>query len=146
MSVLYHCSLIVVLQRATELVSELSAFFKRLALVRLAVKASQKTGNARHDVHWQLERRRHLALSRNRLLWAALSHAAHQNVKWVLWLDVDVRHVPRDLIRYLLSANRSIVVPNCLWKQDNGQVRVISASGAVSVAPSHRPTMTYSDV
>lgn len=109
-------------QRATEFINDLSAFFKRLALVRLPDRTSQKVGNDRHDVHWQLERRRHLALSRNRLLWAALSHdAAHHNVKWVLWLDVDLRHVPRDLIRYLLSANQSLVVPNCLWKQDNGQ-------------------------
>jgi len=115
-------------QRASELVGELGAFFKRLALVRLGgSKAPQKTGGDRHNVHWQLDRRRHLALSRNRLLWAALSHVDHRNVKWVLWLDVDLRHVPRDLIRYLLAANQSIVVPNCLWKQDNGQVSLLPA-------------------
>jgi len=102
----------------------LNAFFKRLSLVRLAGRTSQKTGNDRHDLNWQLERRRHLALSRNRLLWAALSQV--ESAKWVLWLDVDLRHVPRDLVRYLLSANQSIVVPNCLWKQQNGQVCYLS--------------------
>ena len=110
-------------QRATEYANELSAFFKRVTVVRLAGKSSaQKTGNDRHDPKWQLERRRHLARSRNRLLWTALGQLEHDNIKWVLWLDVDVRHVPRDLIRYLLSANQSIVVPNCLWRMDNGQV------------------------
>ena len=110
-------------QLATEFVNELSPFFKRLTLVRLPGRTSHRAGNARHDVSWQLDRRRGIALARNRLLTAALSLVADHNVNWVLWLDVDVRHIPRDLIRHLLSANQSIVVPNCLWKQDNGQVR-----------------------
>jgi len=79
-------------------------------------------GNDRHIVAFQLARRRHLALARNRLLSAGLALVADQNVNWVLWLDSDLRHIPRDLIRHLLSANQSIVVPNCLWKMDNGQV------------------------
>jgi len=109
-------------QMATDFVNDMSSFFKRLALVRLPGGASHKTDSARHDLTWQLERRRHLALSRNRLLSAALGLVAGENVNWVMWLDVDLRHIPRDLIRHLLSANQSIVVPNCLWRQVNGQV------------------------
>jgi len=108
---------------ATDYIDDLSPFFKRLELVRLPGVASHKTGNARHDANWQMARRSHIALSRNRLLSAALSLVADHNVNWVLWLDSDIRHIPRDLIRHLLSANQSIVVPNCLWKQGNGQVR-----------------------
>ena len=108
---------------AREFIGDLGPFFKRLELVRLPGGAFHKTGNARHDPNWQMARRSHIALSRNRLLSAALSLVAGQNVNWVLWLDADIRHIPRDLIRHLLSANQSIVVPNCLWKQGNGQVR-----------------------
>jgi len=111
-------------QMATDFINDMSSFFKRLALVRLPGGSSHKTANVRHDPKWQLERRRHLALSRNRLLSAALGLVAGENVNWVMWLDVDLRHIPRDLIRHLLSANQSIVVPNCLWRQDNGQVCV----------------------
>jgi len=107
---------------ATELVSDFAPFFKRLELVRLPGGESHRTGNSRHDPFWQVMRRRHMALARNRLLSAGLS-VAGQNVNWVLWLDVDLRHIPRDLVRHLLAANKSVVVPNCLWRQDNGQVR-----------------------
>jgi len=113
-------------------VDELSSFFKRVALVRLPGKAGYKEGNSRHDRDWQLARRQHIALVRNRLLSAALSLVAGAGVdlKWVLWLDSDIRHVPRDLIRLLLSANQSVVVPNCLWRQQNGQVRSSSMHSA----------------
>ena len=107
---------------AEDFVSDFAPFFKRLELVRLPGRESHRTGNDRHHPAWQLTRRRHIALARNRLLSAALSLAG-QNINWILWMDVDVRHIPRDLIRHLLSANKSIVVPNCLWRQDNGQVR-----------------------
>jgi len=106
---------------ATEFINELGPFFKRLSLVRLPGRSSHSI-DTRHDKAWQMERRRHLALSRNRLLSAALSQVADDRVKWVVWLDADIRHIPRDLIRHLLSANQSVIVPNCLWRQDNGQV------------------------
>jgi hypothetical protein len=77
--------------------------------------------NRRHEPSWQFVRRRHLATVRNRLLIHGLGLAGPR-VRWVLWIDSDVRHVPRDLIRHLVAANQSIVVPNCLWKQDDGQV------------------------
>jgi len=109
-------------QLATELINDLGSFFKRLQLVRLPGRTPHKTDNDRHDAAWQLNRRRNIALARNRLLSAALGLIADQNVNWVVWLDVDIRHIPRDLIRYLLSANQSVVVPNCLWRMDNGQV------------------------
>jgi len=108
-------------QLANEFIDDLGPFFKRLQLLRLPGGESHKTGNSRHDPAWQQARRRHLALSRNRLLSAALSTVSN-NVNWVLWMDSDIRHIPRDLIRLLLSANQSIVVSNCLWRQANGQV------------------------
>ena len=114
------------LQLTTDLVDELRPFFKRLELVRLPSEAaSHKFGNARHDPSWQLDRRAHLARARNRLLSAALGVVARQSIKWVLWMDADVRHIPRDLIRHLLSANQSVVVPNCLYREQNGQVGYI---------------------
>jgi len=108
---------------AEEFVSDFAPFFKRLELVRLPGKRSaHRIGNDRHHPAWQIMRRRHLALARNRLLSAALTHVG-QSVNWLVWLDADLRHIPRDLIRHLLSANKSIVAPNCLWRQNDGQVR-----------------------
>jgi len=75
----------------------------------------------RHEQSWQFTRRRHLAIARNRLLMHALGSVGPR-VRWVLWIDSDVRHIPRDLVRHLVAVNQSVVVPNCLWKQDNGQV------------------------
>jgi hypothetical protein len=57
----------------------------------------------------QLMRRIVLARSRNHLLFHALD-----DEEWVLWLDVDVVHYPRDVIETLLATGKSIVQPHCV--------------------------------
>jgi len=120
---------------AEELVVDFAPFFRRLELVRLPGRSAHRTGKDRHHPAFQLHRRQHIALARNRLLSAALGLLGAQaaTVNWVLWMDVDVRHIPRDLIRHLLAANRTIVVPNCLWRMNNGQVSYATALLLLSV-------------
>lgn len=60
----------------------------------------------------QFQRRSILAKSRNYLLARAL-----EDEDWVLWIDVDVAHWPRDVIERLLAAGKEIVAPNCLGEQ-----------------------------
>ena len=59
----------------------------------------------------QVKRRCTLAKSRNTLLMRAL-----QDEAWVLWLDVDLISYPPDVIEQLLSAEKSIVVPHCIFE------------------------------
>ncbi len=58
----------------------------------------------------QLERRRILALSRNHLLFNALTPA----IDWVLWVDVDVVEYQPDIIELLLALGRDILQPHCV--------------------------------
>lgn len=52
-----------------------------------------------------------LAKSRNWLLSKAL-----RDEDWVLWVDADLKGYPADVIDSLLSANKSVVVPNCVME------------------------------
>ena len=58
----------------------------------------------------QLERRRVLALSRNHLLFNALT----DDIDWVLWLDVDVVEFRSDIVTLLTSLRLDIVQPHCV--------------------------------
>ena len=49
--------------------------------------------------------------SRNSLVAAAL-----RDEEWVLWMDVDLHTYPKDIIQRLLSAHKSIVVPNVVMR------------------------------
>lgn len=71
-------------------------------------------GLPRWDPTIQLERRRILALSRNHLLFNALT----DDIEWVLWLDVDVIEFQPDIIRLLTSLGRDIVQPHCVTEWD----------------------------
>jgi hypothetical protein len=73
-------------------------------------------GVPRWDPSIQLERRRTLALSRNHLLFNALT----SDIDWVLWLDADVIEYRPDILDLLLSISRDIVQPNCVreWGGD----------------------------
>jgi hypothetical protein len=57
----------------------------------------------------QRQRRAILAHSRNELVQRAL-----RDEERVLWLDVDVRAYPADVVQQLLAAGKDIVVPHCL--------------------------------
>ena len=63
----------------------------------------------RHTLYIQGLRRRHLAVSRNNLLFQALS----DKHDWVLWIDADLVYIPPNLIQLLLSPNAPIVTPMC---------------------------------
>lgn len=65
----------------------------------------------RHAYADQPIRRSVLAKSRNYLVQAALEYE-----RWVLWLDSDLQSIHRTLVEDLLGFNKSVLVPNCLWK------------------------------
>ena len=68
------------------------------------------------DVHHrlsQLERRSHIAKARNTLLKVGLASGVFD---YVLWIDSDISELPSDIVQQLLSANRDVVVPSCLFK------------------------------
>lgn len=71
----------------------------------------RRFGSPRYDfrgkVQYQRERRAHLARVRNHLLARAL-----RDEDWVLWIDADVVHLPRDLIPAMLGARARVVQPN----------------------------------
>ena len=66
-----------------------------------------------HNVFSQLERRSHIAKSRNILLKIGLANGVFD---YVLWIDSDISELPDDIIQQLLSANKDVVVPSCLFK------------------------------
>ena len=84
--------------------------FRDVAFFTLEVEANHVNHSVRHQAALQHERRRHMALSRNELLWRAL-RADHD---WVIWLDVDLEYIPPDLVQLLLSPNKPIVSPACV--------------------------------
>jgi len=92
----------------------------------------------------QLERRRVLALSRNHLLFNALT----DDIDWVLWLDVDVIEFRTDIIELLTSLGRDIVQPHCVrewggptfdlnaWR-DQGRWHLSDMRGEGFIVPLH---------
>lgn len=71
-----------------------------------------------HSKQNQYHRRRHLAQARNYLLQAGL-----RNQTWTLWIDSDISFFPSDIIQQLLSAEKDIVTPLCIY-MDQGRKRV----------------------
>lgn len=92
----------------------------------------------------QLERRRILALSRNHLLFNALT----DDIEWVLWLDADVIEFQPDIVRLLTSLGRDIVQPHCVtewggptfdmnaWR-DQGRLHLDNMRGDGFIVPLH---------
>lgn len=78
-------------------------------------------GKARHGYDVQIERRRRLANSRSWLLTSILG----TEPDWVIWIDVDVVELPKDLIQTLIARAKAeradVVVPQCAWKTYNEQ-------------------------
>lgn len=105
-------------ETAEKMAALVRPYFKRVDVLRLKGSSSQTSGHARHDRSWQLTRRRHLAMARNQLLFGALGGSSE---KWVLWMDSDVRHIPRDLVERFIWPQKGIVAANCLYRQDSGQ-------------------------
>lgn len=101
-------------------------------------------GLPRWDPSIQLERRRILALSRNHLLFNALS----DDIEWVLWLDADVVEFQPDILRLLTTLGRDIVQPHCVkewggrtfdlnaWR-DQGRLHLEDMRGEGFLVPLH---------
>lgn len=101
-------------------------------------------GLPRWEPSIQLERRRILALSRNHLLFNALT----DDIEWVLWLDADVIEFQPDIVRLLTSLGRDIVQPHCVkewggktydlnaWR-DQGRVHLDDMRGDGFIVPLH---------
>ncbi len=92
----------------------------------------------------QLERRRILALSRNHLLFNALT----DDIEWVLWLDADVVEYRTDILQLLTALGRDIVQPHCVtewggptfdtnaWR-DQGRLHLDDMRGDGFIVPLH---------
>lgn len=101
-------------------------------------------GVPRWEPSIQLDRRRTLALSRNHLLFNALT----DDIDWVLWLDADVLEYQADILELLLSLRRDILQPHCVrfwggktfdtnaWR-DQGTVHLDDMRGEGFVVPLH---------
>jgi peptide chain release factor subunit 1 len=57
----------------------------------------------------QLARRQVLARARNQLLFRAL-----RDEDYVLWVDIDLKHYPADVLHRLIGTGFDIVMPNCV--------------------------------
>ncbi len=88
-------------------------------MVKLGEHLLEQPRKDSHDIDFQVTRRKHLAKARNRLLFAGL-----RDEKWVLWLDVDLRYIPPDLVQQLIAVQKHIVVPSCVYVQENGNVDI----------------------
>ena len=89
---------------------KLRQYFRRVEVVDLSFVTAHEPWHKAHDEHIQLQRRRQLAMSRNALLLAGL-----KSEDWVLWLDVDVKEMPPDIIERLLKPAKDIIVPSCMY-------------------------------
>ena len=86
---------------------ELQAEFAKVSVFKRDY--AYRSSLPRWEASQQFKRRSIMAKSRNYLLSAAL-----EDEEWVLWIDVDVARWPDDVIEQLLTADKDIVVPNCL--------------------------------
>jgi peptide chain release factor subunit 1 len=81
----------------------------KAALFRRDFGFNMPAGVPRWAPAFQLLRRSVLARARNHLLFRAL-----EDEDWVLWVDVDIIHYPRDVLHQLLATHFDIVVPHCV--------------------------------
>jgi hypothetical protein len=56
------------------------------------------------------------ARARNYLIKSAL----RDEHKWILALDINVQHVPNNIVEQLMDADVDVVVPNCMVKRSDG--------------------------
>ncbi len=97
-------------ETAVEGAKTIRPFFRRVDVVKLNEHVEMVPGSNKHERIFQVRRRKHLAKSRNKLL-----HAGLRDEKWVLWMDVDMAYFPKDLVQQLVSVQKHVVAPSCLW-------------------------------
>ncbi|XP_067668674.1 uncharacterized protein [Haliotis asinina] len=114
------CSTDETLKIAEDVASSLKKTFNRVEVFHFNI-----TGQVRgiwadvHNPHAQRKRRGHIAQARNLLLRSGLKDEV-----WVLWIDSDITELPRDIIQQLISSDKDIVVPACLFRSDMGHLRI----------------------
>ncbi|KAK7087580.1 uncharacterized protein [Littorina saxatilis] len=107
------------LHAARNVALELRKSFSRVDVFHLNMSGQiNGSWSTIHHSKNQLHRRGHLAEARNALLSAAL-----KDQDWVLWIDSDVSFFPPDIVQQLLSAEKEIVAPLCVY-QDGKRKRV----------------------
>lgn len=97
------------LKHAQVMAKRFRPYFKEIRIFHHDTGIMEVPYNKRHVQSLQLERRGHMARSRNQLLMRAISNEA-----WVLWIDVDIGYFPPNVIQHLLSAEQPVVAPTCL--------------------------------
>ena len=104
---------------AADAIELIRPFFRRVDVVHLHEQFDRGIASDRHEQSFQVKRRKHLAKSRNKLL-----HAGLRDEKWVLWMDVDLAYYPPDTIQQMISVQKHIVAPSCIYVKQNGKIDV----------------------
>lgn len=103
-----------------KIVNKYQSEFKGMRVVHFNITgAAHGTWSEIHNEHKQLARRTHLAEARNLLLKTTL-----RNESWVLWIDI-IKSFPVDIIQQLLSAQRDIVAPLCLYSYESDDAKYV---------------------
>lgn len=113
--------------------------YRRVTLLKRDFGFQLPPGAGRWAPPLQLARGTTLAKCRNYLLFGALA-----DEDWVLWLDVDVREYPSDVLERLLAVGKDVVTPHCVtrpggptfdWNawRDKGRVRMDALRGGADL-------------
>ncbi len=103
---------------AQDAVKLVEPYFHRVEAVQLHEEWSRPPVS-KHEQTIQVDRRKHMARSRNKLL-----HIGLRDEKWALWMDVDLAYIPPDLIQQMISVQKHIVVPGCIFVNNDKTVDV----------------------
>jgi hypothetical protein len=101
------------LHEARAMATRFRTSFRNVSFHELDVITNKVSHARRHDFALQPTRRMHMALSRNELLFRAMTNE-HD---WIIWVDVDLAYIPPNIIQLLLSPNQPIVTPVCLMNK-----------------------------
>lgn len=103
---------------AEEIAEQLRKSFRKVNVFHFNITGQVK--GPWSDIHSkmnQYKRRRHLAQARNLLLKFALRRqiSSVRKYDWVLWIDSDIISLPPDIIQQLMSAEKDVVAPLCVY-------------------------------
>ena len=98
----------------------LKQYFARVDVMHFSDTAPESRFG-KHDEFFQFKRRRHLAHARNQLLFRGLRD---DDDAYVLWIDVDVKYVPPDIVQHLIAADKDVVVPSCMMQNPDASLTV----------------------
>lgn len=84
-------------------------YFKKFRIIYYDIPGFDVTGEYRHSISVQRQRRIHLAKLRNYLLKTMFS-----NQDYVLWIDFDIFHYSPNIVKQLVKFDKDIIVPSCV--------------------------------